>query len=326
MAEVKIEIFRKKNLDEINHLLKEYQFKPYYFLKQLKLSDTLSLFNGLLNKAYLNESNFLLVAKEKNKHLGFLLLEKQAWDSSFFGFECYNIEHIFAEGVDKAKIDIKRRLFGSVLSLCKEKKIYYLNVKADTQDRTSIHVLESAQFSLVAEMLHLVYVTSNRRQHFKQLGKVRPYMPGDLESLRKIARVSMRYDHFHSDCNFSKETSDRVYQSLIENCCKGILADKVFVVERGGKIVGYVACQICYDVNNTLPMRIGNIRHLAVSYPDGFGCGPGLQEVALDWFQDKVEIVESKTTIQNLPIIKISVKSNMNIVASFLRFSRWIDV
>lgn len=324
MAEVKIEIFRKKNLDESKHLFEKYQFKPYYFLKQLRPSDKLRLFNGLINKAYLDESNFLLVAKKRNKLIGFLLLEKQVWDSSFFGFNCYKIEHIFANGEDKLKIDMKSELLGFISDLCKEKNIRYLNVKVDTQDNTSIYAFESNGFQLVSVMLHLVYATKQRRRHFKIVGKIRPYRGKDLKTLRMIAKNSMHYDHFHSDFHFSKETSDNVYVSLLENCCKGILADKVFVIERKGKVVGYVACQIYHNLNNILPIRIGHIRHLAVLNPEGFGCGPGLQEAALNWFKDKVDVVESATTIQNLPIIKISIKSNMNIVASHLRFSKWL--
>lgn len=36
--------------------------------------------------------------------------------------------------------------------------------------------------------------------------------------------------------------------------------------------------------------------------------------------------LESATIIQKLPIIKISVKSNMHIVFSYLRFSKWLNV
>ncbi len=326
MLKIKIErITNQKDFKKIEELIKDYRFKPYYPLRQLKDMGIGKLFEWQLSKIILDKSNFILAAKIKNSYVGFAILEKQCWDSSFFGFNCYKIEHIFVNGDIKLTIDVKNQLLGFISDLCKEKNIRYLNVKVDTQDNTSIYAFESRGFQLISVMLHLVYITKQKRKHFKIIGKIRPYRERDLKTLRMIAKNSMHYDHFHSDFHFSKEVSDNVYASLIENCCKGILSDRVFVVERKGKIVGYVACQIRRDLNNILPIRIGHIRHLAVLYPEGFGCGPGLQEAALNWFKDKVDIVESATTIQNTPIIRISLESNMNIASSHLRFSKWFE-
>lgn len=320
------QITSQKDIEKIKHLIKDYPFKPYYFLKQLKDVDVDRLFERQLSKFFLDRNNFILAAKKGNSYAGFMVLEKQVWDSSFFGFSCYKIENIFVRGSDRDQIDIKKKLLESAFCLCKRKKIIHLNVKIESQDNTSMFALESSGFYLVSTMLRLAYFTSQARPHFKQIGRIRSYKVRDLKFLRKIARKSMSYDHFHSDPNFSKETSDNVYVSLIENCCNGVLADRVFVSEIKNKVVGYVACKIYHDLNKILPIRIGYIRHLAVLQPQGFGCGPGLQEYALNWFQDKVDIVESATTIQNLPIIKISIKSNMNIISSYLRFSKWFKV
>lgn len=326
MSGITIErISDSEELKKIKDLIKDYRFKPYYALRQLKDTDIQKLFEWQLSKIVPDKSNFILAAKIKDSYAGFVVLERQVWDSSFFGFSCYKIEHIFAKSESKLNIDVKKQLLGFISGLCKEKNIHYLNVKVDAQDNTSIYALESCGLKLVSAMLHLVYIVKLRRRHFKITGKIRPYREKDLKTLRMIAKNSMHYDHFHSDFNFSKEISDSVYAALIENCCKGILSDKVFVVERKGMVVGYVACQIRHDLNNILPVRIGHIRHLAVLHPQGFGCGPGLQEAALNWFKDKVDMVESATTIQNTPIIRISVRSNMDIVSSNLRFSKWLE-
>lgn len=324
MSAIQIEqISNQKGLQKIEHLIKGYKFKPYYFLRQLRACDINRLFNWQLSKIVQDKFSFVLATKQKSTYSGFLILEKQNWDSSFFGFNCYKIGHIFAQGDSKEQIKAKNRLIEFVSSLCKEKNIRYLNVQVDTQDVTSAQALECCAYNLISVMLNLIYFTKHRRRHFKIRGKIRPYKETDLPALRKIAKNSMRYDHFHSDRHFSKQVSDSVYAALLENCCKGILADKVFVVERKRKVVGYAALRILHDINNILPLRIGYIRHLAARFPQGFGCGPGLQEEALSWFKDKVDIVESATTIENLPIIRISLKSNMDIACSHLRFVKW---
>lgn len=323
MTKVEIEqITTQKELNKIRHLISAYKFKPYYFLSQLNPDVVNRLFVWQLSKIILDSSGFIFVARGVDGYMGFITLEKEFWDSSFFGFNCYKIQSIFAEGSNKIQVNIKKYLLEHSLDLCNKKKILRLSAKIDMEDRTSVYALESKRFNLLTTMLYLVWAVGCTRRHFKPLGRIRPYKPEDLESLRKIAGKSMRYDHFHSDINLPTETSNNVYISLVENCCNGVLADKVFVAERNKEAVGYVACQIHHDLNKILSLRIGNIRHLAVAYPKGFGCGPGLQEAALNWFQDKVDIVESATTIQNLPIIKISIKSNMNIVSSYLRFSK----
>lgn len=319
-------ITNPQELKKIDFLLREYKFKPYYFLKRIKSADLFDYFSSSLSKVALNKDNIFLVIKDQNEAVGFLLLEKQAWDTSFFGFNCYKIEYIFALGDKKTQFDRKNNLLESAIHACEEKSIHYLSIKADSQDNASIHVLESCGFSLVATMLQFVCPVGKIRGRPKQIGKIRPYEPKDLGILRNIAKNSMRYDHFHSDPNFSKIQSDGIYEALIENCCNGKVADKVFVVERKNKIVGYVCCQIKKQTNEAFPLRIGHIRHLATLYPEGFGCGPGLQDAALNWFRDKVDIVESATTIQNLPIIRISLSSNMQIAASYLRFSKWFKI
>ncbi len=327
MLEIKIEQIKTFNdLDKIKSLISDYGLKPYYFLTQLKPLTINKLFKKQLSKIISDKNNFCLAVKEGSEYIGFIVLERENWDSCFFGFDCYKIENIFVNKHGQEAINLKRKLFKQVFSICKKRKIGHLSIKTDTRDNSTIFVVESFGFYLVATMLRFIYFASQKRQHFRQIGKIRPYRKNDLKILRDIAKDSMFFDHFHSDFHFSKEASDNVYVSLVENCCKGILADKVFVVEKAKKVVGYVACKIYHDLNKILPLRIGYIRHLAVSKSDGFGCGPGLQEVALNWFKNKVDIVESATTIQNLPIIKISVKSNMNIASSYLRFSKWFNI
>lgn len=323
MKDIEIEQINRADLEKIENLIKEYPFKPYYYQKQLKEKEAFKLFEGIILEIISRPANFLFAAKNGDNYVGFILLERKDWDSAFFGFEFYEVGHLFVSGDSKIQIEIKKLLLIFVSNLCMHKKIKYISAKVDTKDITSTYAVESQGFNLLSTMLHFNYITKQSRKHFRCLGKIRDYRVSDLESLRTIAKNSMKYDNFHMDIGIPKEKSDNIYGALIENCCKGVCADKVFVAERSEKTVGYVACQIKRDLHDTFPISIGLIRHLAVLYPDGFGCGPGLQEVALSWLENKVDVIESATTVQNYPIIKISLHSNMEIVFSYLRFSKW---
>ena len=323
MKNIEIERISYKDTEKIENLIKAYPFKPYYYIKQSKEEYNLKLFKAIISELISKTTNFLFVAKNRLEYVGFVFCEKKDWDSDFFGFNFYEIGHIFVLGSHKQQIEIKKMLINSVFNLCPHKKVRYISVKVDAKDITSVYALESQGFNLLSSVLHFSYIVKQPRRHFKYLSKIRDYQDYDLESLRSIARNSMKYDHFHMDKGIPREKSDNMYVTLIENCCKGVCADKVFVAERLKKAVGYVACQIKRDLINVFPFSIGHIRHLAVSYPEGFGCGPGLQEAALSWLEGKVDIIESSTTIQNYPIMKISLRSGMEIISSYLRFSRW---
>lgn len=326
MRSIEINHIPLSALGDIENIIQHYPFKPYYFLKGISNEEKNALFKIILTKALFYNENILLGVQSNGRYVGFLLLEKQEWDSAFFGFECYRIEHLFAVGELKTQRDTKKILLDHVVQVVQEKKIKYINGKIDTGDISSLYAFSARGFIPQCTMVHFNYFSQKPRKHFKQLGKIRDFKSSDLESLQAIARNSMVYDHFHSDPYFSKESCDTLYATLIENCCKGISADKVFVVEKNGSIAGYVACQVRKDLNSTLPISLGHIRHLAILQPEGFGCGPGLQETALSWLQQRVDCVESAATIQNLPIIRISIRSGMEIVSSYTRVSKWFNI
>lgn len=323
MEDIKIEQIKNKNFDIAEGIVNEYNFKPYYYLKQLSEGEKRKLSKGLILNALSEPDNLFLVAKDKTGYKGFILAERLGWDSSFFGFNCYKIEHICALGNKKDQIYIKKLLLDYIFNLRNEKEIKYVTAKIDTNDISSVYALELKGFNLLCAIAHFNYPAKKPRRHFKQFGRIRNFRESDLKILQIIAKSSMKYDHFHTDVRFPKEIADNIYAALIGNCCRGVGADKVFVMEKNGRIAGYAICQIRHDLSTILPISIGHIRHLAVLYPEGFGCGPGLQEAALSWLEERVDIIESATTIQNLPIIRISLHSGMEIVSSYLRFSRW---
>ncbi|HAJ56346.1 MAG TPA: hypothetical protein DCL35_01090 [Candidatus Omnitrophica bacterium] len=320
---MKIERIVKKDLRKIRPLLSGNRFKPYYFLKQVPLGRLAALLEWQLDKISSDRHSFILAARDGRKYCGFIALEKQGWDTSFFGFSCYSIRHFFAREGRGQECAAKAFLLEQALKVCRAEGGRYLNAKVDSQDMAGFSVLRAHGFQVNAAMLQLVYRVARPGGRYRPLCKIRPYKKEDLAALKLIARGSMSFDHFHADPYFPKGAADRLYETLVENCCSGAAADEVFVAVRNGKPVGYVACKFRRDISRILKVRVGYIRHLAVSPAEGFGCGPGLQEAALEWSRGKVDIVESTTTVQNLPILKISLKTGMGVVASDFRLARW---
>ncbi len=317
---MKCEQIKGKDFENVKFLLAAYKFKPYYFLKGISSARLLSLFEERFIKTCSGKKNIVLALKKDGRYSGLVAFRYQAWDTSFFGFPCYGVQY-FIPGLD---LEAGKLLLEEGVSICRSIGARYLNAKIDSHDIFALDLLQSSGFRVNAAMLHLVCASSLRRKQFKAMCRIRPFEKKDLPWLRKIARRSMSFDHFHQDKHFSKRTADGIYEALIENCCNGSEADHVLVAMRAGKPAGYVACGIRRDVSKTLKLRIGYIRHLAVSGKAGFGCGPGLQEAALAWFRGKADIVESSTTIQNLPILKISVKTGMDVASSHFRLSKWL--
>lgn len=107
--------------------------------------------------------------------------------------------------------------------------------------------------------------------------RVRPFQPGDLDSLRAMAANSHRDTRFYFDGNFLREQCDELYATWIQRSTEDF-ADAVFVAEHGGKPAGYISCH--------LKGEDGSIGLIAVhSNAHGQGLGFALVRAALAYFR-----------------------------------------
>src|SRR5260370_23874960 len=190
------------------------------------------------------------------------------WDSSFFGRRIARVRQgRFSPG------DI-----GRILEWCDDERIDCLYSLASSDDAQAVATAEKHGFHFVD-----IRVTLERALEpisAEPCGNVRLVRASDLEALRQIARSSFRDSRFYYDPGFEKCRCDDLYQTWIEESCKGY-ADFVVVAEEGGQPAGFVTC-------HAGPGETGSIGLIAVDAAyQGRGLGRHLVTSALYAFRER---------------------------------------
>lgn len=198
------------------------------------------------------------------------------WDSEFFGFRIAR--------VGGGRLTPKK--MHGVLTWCEENFIECLYFLADSDHMGTLHLAERYQFSLVDIQVELQRRLSepSSQSALSSTGaiQIRSLHPGDIPSLKEIARQSITCSRFFSDPCFSEESCHALYETWIEKSCRGF-ADKVLVsvpVSReNDPISGFVTCHLPTADSS------GSIGLLGTALDfQGQGVGRALINGALDWF------------------------------------------
>lgn len=191
------------------------------------------------------------------------------WDSKFFG---YRIAQILVNRLTSKDMDTIMRWCGLHTIDC----LYFF---AETDNVETIRIAESNGFHLVDIRITLEQqLTRNPVQaHEFSNGIIRLSTPGDISSLKAIARKSHRDSRFYYDSNFPNSRCEALYETWIEKSCKGY-ADTVVVAELEAQPIGYVSCHL-------LEQGTGKIGLVGVSTDaQGKGFGKRLIHASLQWF------------------------------------------
>jgi dTDP-4-amino-4,6-dideoxy-D-galactose acyltransferase len=194
------------------------------------------------------------------------------WDTGFFG---KRIARVVVNLLDAERLN-------NILTWCTSNNIDCLYFLADASDGATIQAVEDNGFRLVD-----VRITSERSLTGPIIAGerdvnliIRPSREEDIPVLRSIARISFRNTRFYYDTNFPRPLCDALYETWIENSCRG-LDDYVLVAEIHGVVSGFVTGKLTGD-------KIGEIGLVGVD-PNwqGKGLGYDLVNAALEWFSER---------------------------------------
>jgi len=191
------------------------------------------------------------------------------WDSDFFGFR---IARLTVNRLDQ-------NLLEQVLKWCDIHLIDCLYFLADAHDERTVRLAERHAFRFVDIRLTLERQANDfvgvEEGAFQ--GVVHLCAPGDVQTLRAIARVSHLDSRFYHDSFFPRPLCDALYETWIEKSCSGY-ADAVMIAEFDGEPVGYVSCHL-------LNQAKGQIELFGVKADfQGRGVGQRLIHESLQWF------------------------------------------
>lgn len=222
-----------------------------------------------------------------------------AWDTEQFGVAAACVDLLQSSGsYAEARLQ-KREVLGLLLGQCRESGVRHLSARVTTEDLTTIHALEEAGFELIDGIQ--TFALSLDGRHDSAPGSSRLFEVRDLPAVLEIARTAFTVDRFHADTALSSEVADRANESWTRNCCLGVAADAVLVVEEEGRIAGYVSCRADRE------RRYGVIVLVATAkWARGRGVGRRATLAALDWIgRQGLEAVEVGTQLRNIPAARL---------------------
>ena len=280
-----------------------------------------------IKDSYSSESKYSIATKrlEDDEIVGVAIFESLKWDTEHFGINIGRINEIIAwEKGYKKELAVKDEMLRFIENKCKKDEIACVYCRVDINDFSSIHSLEFYDFRLI-DVLTTFRFDFTRNKTFQKLSPekdlllneitVRPWKEEDLDELANIAGTSYIYDRFHSDSMFPKDKSDKLHEKWIVNCCNG-LTDEVLVVASDDKPVGFITCKV-KGAKGVIDM-VGVSKDMQRR-----GIGAMLVNAALEWFKDRVDVVEVGTQNRNIPGMKLYINAGFMPVSSKLTFHRW---
>jgi dTDP-4-amino-4,6-dideoxy-D-galactose acyltransferase len=234
------------------------------------------------------------------------------WDSAFFGCRIARYRRPRCLADDAAALAVE----------CEARDIECVYVLVDASDTESIISLQQLQAHLtdIRVSFEAAVPRDVETAAFDRSGVlVRPAVSSDIAALTRIASVSHRDTRFYADRHFAPERCDRLYETWIENSCRGY-AEAVLVAEDDtGMPAGYVTCHKHDEADG------GHIGLIAVGgQSQGRGVGSALLQAALTWFAtNRVTTVTVVTQLRNLRAVRFYGRGGLLMTTAGLWFHFW---
>lgn len=265
--------------------------------------------NELIRKYHSNRYCTLYIAKEKQDIIGFALVIFLQWDSKIFGFKIGRIEFLL-----KFMNNFQRYGFlNNIIKDCRNKRYRHLNCRLGIKDFETLWLLEKLGFN-VAD----IQLTLSTSDAFKDMPKL---SHGRLAIIRKAAKDDLKYlkvfvkgaftdTRFVVDSRYPPRKVDRLYYEWIKNSIFNV-DQRVFVAldKNTKRLIGVSICNISPNSKKILKFKIGSIDLIAINKDyRNQGLGQSLIKFCLNWLKKKVDRVEIRTQVSNIPAIAAFMK------------------
>ncbi|KTC73886.1 TDP-fucosamine acetyltransferase [Legionella birminghamensis] len=203
-----------------------FYYSPYTFLKHIEkkeLTDQ-TVVQPLLKKVIADDMEVIEIYVKKEPHL--FIFNKLKWDSDYFGFEVFKIEHVLYKHNNMALLREAIKIFASEFEA---KGNCYLFSCIPCEDINLSQALCSTSFSLVETRLN--YYLEIKEVFDSTRYPARNARGEDIAILKEIAKRQKNiYDRVHADPAFSDEVADEYLGTFIEQAINGF-ADFTLVPE-----------------------------------------------------------------------------------------------
>lgn len=228
------------------------------------------------------------------------------WDSDFFGVRIARVNGDCLTPDEIAAAD----------AWCAANAIDCLYYLARSGEPAALRAAERHGFEL--RDMRVTYERPMPGRPIIEAVPVRTVRPEDVDTLRRIARVSHSDTRFYADDRFPRQRCDDLYDTWVSRSCDGY-ADIVLVGERDGQAVGYLTCD--YDAE----ARRGTMALMAVDEAArGMGLGQGFTSRSLHWFAEQgATTARVVTGGGNIVAQRLYQKNGFLIISVQLWFHKW---
>ena len=235
------------------------------------------------------------------------------WDTAFFGFKTARLH----------PLRLNEDIIKYAINYCKKEDVDVMYYLADCHDPLSVKLAEKYSFHFTD--IRLTFNLDLEDYTPKKVGNgfiIRESSLNDIPALRKIAEKSHVDSRYYFDQNYPREACEKFYSDWIEKSCRGF-ADKVFIAEMNGRIVGYITCNKKPNVNS--PRGCGEIILVGVGESAREkNIGTNLIYRALNWFHDeKIRKVTVVTQGRNYGAQRLYQKCGFKTILTQLWYHKW---
>ncbi len=215
------------------------------------------------------------------------------------------------------------RSLPDVLSFCRDHTVRMLVARCDASDFAAIHAIEAAGGRLMDVLVYYARHLSGRVELPEPRHAVRPGLPADASAVRWVAAESFRGygGHYHADPRLDRAKCDETYADWAHrSCVSREVADRVFVAEDAGRVVGFLTLRHNSPVEDEVPLNA-----VLPSHQRG-GVYRSLMAGALASSRDRgVERLIISTQMTNVPVQKAWVRMGFEPSRSHFTFHLWFD-
>ncbi len=323
---MKIYSLEQSSSRELKPLITNYE---YVTLKEYGVQEDL-IVNHIINElsSIISRKGSVFVAVEQGKIIGLISLEKSDWDSNHFGIDIFKISHLYATGDYFESFNVKQKLISHLQTKCLSNLSLHISTRVYKEDLSSIHSLESKSFQMMDVLVtYLFDLRKQNRVKTENQTHVRPFKKEEIPQLAEIARICFEdnpnaTDRFHADPTLPKEKSGELYVKWLIDSCNDLSAN-ILVAEVDGKPVGFNISNLYKPLADESGIRVGAVTLTAVKSSERNKlAATSMLNASLDWFADKVDIVETGGQVSNYAIQRAWTKAGFHIARAQCTF-RW---
>ncbi len=252
------------------------------------------------------EEGHLWALKDGSRIIGLAILTPLPWDSEIFGLPMARLDHLITAAEAQPRAHLLDRFLDDLVELARAQDVKHLSTRVDCADVEAVQSLERKGLRLMECLVtYLFEPRKDTLPRIKTFYTVRQYEPRDREALVSIAeRMFADYQsRFSADPNLPREGAQRLYVEWTKNACAGTMADYLFVAEKTGTPVGFLAYRLNAHALKGAGVRIVG-QSLSAVLPEATGAYIGLLKAALELGEKEHDFIEADAPLHHMTVIR----------------------